>query len=99
MEIAGSAGFTSRSSSAVRQGRGGRGSGHLGGAGLAGEHDGQGDQVLRPARAGGQAARWPGDQVKSRASGQVARWPGARWRIRIAFRIFPQGKLFLGWCF
>ena len=34
--------------------------------------------MLRAARAGGQAARWPGDQVKSRASGQVARWPGAR---------------------
>ena len=45
---------------------------------MPGEHDGRGDQVLRVARAGGRAARWSGDQVKSPVSGQVARWPGAR---------------------
>ena len=36
------------------QGQGGRGTGHLGGAGLALEHGGQGDQGLRGARVGRQ---------------------------------------------
>ena len=36
------------------QGQGGRGTGHLGGAGLASEHDGEGDQGLRGAQAGAQ---------------------------------------------